>query len=217
MTNDFRWDHCKDGISLLFNKVQNGKDISSHLSLKVNSKGFINPKENNYDSWNDKDLLLNVMGYHHFHLGTNIENNGFITRSDEVLFARVSHNLFKAIAIFNHSVFESNNNQLSDERNRLWEIFDKDILEGHPPGSVVMPPPITFSGHPMQIVAQAQNYSFILNEYDPKLDEKEFIESLFINKIVPKKPKFEWMINASGIGVYEKKTETFFILKNGIN
>ncbi len=219
VTKDPRWERCKEGIKYLLNKVEKGENLTPHLSLKIHSKGFSLPYPNKHDRWEDKDFLLNAMGFHHFHLGTNIEEGGFITRTDEVLFAQVTHDLFKAVAIINHSVFESDDGQLTPERSRLWSIFDKYTTQGHEPGTVVLSTVITFSGHPIHIMSLTQSYSYIVTQIDPKLDDPEFVNSMFKDSSIaaPNKPKIEWMINASGLGIYERKTETFFILKTGFN
>jgi hypothetical protein len=66
----------------------------------------------------DKDMLLNVMGYHHFHLDAAPHNK---KRSDDVLFAHVTPDTFTLLGIFDHTVFCYT--RITTERMRLWEIF----------------------------------------------------------------------------------------------
>jgi hypothetical protein len=69
------------------------------------------------DRWADKDMLLNVMGYHHFHFDAAPHNR---VRSDDVLFAHVTRETFTVIGIFDHAVFEVDPAKpMMAERNRL--------------------------------------------------------------------------------------------------
>jgi hypothetical protein len=54
--------------------------------------------------WSDKDFLLNVMGYHHFHLGTAVQRRGYVDRTDDLIFAEVRRDTFTVIAIFGMKV-----------------------------------------------------------------------------------------------------------------
>lgn len=86
-----------------------GTNLNSRLSLKVLRNGFtLNSSGNasSEDRWKDKDFLLVNMGYHHFHLSPIIEAAGHAKRADDVLFAHVTRDEFKAIGFFDHSVFK---------------------------------------------------------------------------------------------------------------
>ena len=108
-TNDPRWCALRTEIDAFLFKVRNGEDLTPHLSLQAHKQGFT-PAAGltgpNVDKWADKDFLLNVMGFHHFHLGTSIEAAGHVMRTDDVLFAEVTRDTFNVVAIFNHSVFD---------------------------------------------------------------------------------------------------------------
>ena len=219
VTSDERWKKCKDGINHLLTKVRKGEDLIPHLSTKIASKGFVYQENHDYNRWNDKDFILNVMGFHHFHLGTKLNDNGFVDRSDEVLFAQVSRDTFRAIAIFNHSVFEDDNGEgISEEKSRLWAIYDKTTFGGLPPGSVAVGNLITCSGHSLHIIGLMQQYIHILNEIDPKLDDRNYVRSLFANaELALGKKNVKWMINVDGIGLYNNETNSFLILWEGLN
>ncbi len=48
-----------------------GGDLTPHLSLQPHTRGFTpaaSAQGPNVNRWADKDMLLNVMGYHHLHL-----------------------------------------------------------------------------------------------------------------------------------------------------
>ena len=150
VTADPRGRLLKEQVKAFLDKVRAGENLTPYLSIQPHSKGY-SPETSKtgpaVDRWADKDFLLNVMGFHHFHLGEKFESAGHIERTDDVLFARVgAHEDFTAIGIFNHSVFEPTGDEMSDERKQLWEIFDEHAGRGVPLGSVVIPSPIATSG-----------------------------------------------------------------------
>lgn len=221
VTKDKRWPISKPGIEALFEKVRNGEELTPHLSLRAHSKGYVSSKTKNTpnaDRWEDKDFLLNVMGYHHFHLGLNLEPGGFVTRTDNVLFAKVTRELFTAIAIFDHSVFEPPEGEISSERSRLWELFDDYALSGVPDGTVVIPSLIATSGHPLHLVGMAQDYAWVISQTDPMLDQYEFLKEFYSDAglNVPKKPKLEWWINFTDLGLFDKALDVYFVLQRGV-
>jgi hypothetical protein len=73
----------------LKNKIQEGQDLTPHLSRKVNNAG-------------DNDSMLNEWGIFHFHLGESLELDGFIERSGPLVFGYVTNSDFYAVNIFNH-------------------------------------------------------------------------------------------------------------------
>ncbi len=79
----------KSGIKLIRRKVENGQDLTPHLSTKVKFLDY-------------NDALLNDWGIYHFHLGDSLEKNGFIKRTGPVLFARVTDEYFYMLDIFEH-------------------------------------------------------------------------------------------------------------------
>lgn len=222
VTADLRWKLLRGQVKAFLDKVQAGEDLTPYLSIQPHSKGY-SPETSkagpDVDRWADKDFLLNVMGFHHFHLGGKVEAAGHVERTDDVLFARVSREDFTAIGIFNHSVFEPTGDEMSVERKRLWEIFDEHTGRGVPPGSFVIPSPIATSGHPIHVVSTAQEYSRIIRDLDPKLDDPSFVNELYggIEASVPTKMKLEWALNFSDLGIHETRTNHLFVLRRGFN
>jgi len=163
------------------------------------------------------------MGYHHFHLGENIEPQGFATRTNDLLFAKVTREQFDVIAIFDHSVFDlerSANDEMRPERQRLWEVFHEHSSQGMPPGSAyIIPSMITTSGHSIHLVRLADEYSRIVRELDPKLDEKVFLAELYASakQTVPKNPNLSWHLHVLDLGLLEGNTNTFFVFHYGQN
>jgi hypothetical protein len=105
------------------------------------------------------------------------------------------------------------------ERKRLWEIFDEHTGRGVPPGSFLIPSPIATSGHPIHVVSTAQEYSRIIRDLDPKLDDPSFVSELYggIKASVPAKMKLEWALNFSDLGIHETRTNHLFVLRRGFN
>ncbi len=219
---DPRWSTLQPKIESFLRKVELGKDLTPHLSLQAHSRGYTPmaaAKGRDADRWADKDFLLNVMGYHHFHLGTTIEPRGHVARTDDVLFARVSKEEFNVVGIFTHAVFESAGKGMTGERKRLWHIFDEHVTRGATPGSVVIAPIIAMSGHPLQLVSRAQDYSRVIHEVNPKLDDANFTADLYRDSgwEVPKRPKFEWELNCTDLMVVERSRCHYFVMRRGFN
>jgi hypothetical protein len=80
------------GLEVLLGKVERGDNLGPHLSRKV-----LDPAED--------DVLLNDWGVHHFHLGTSIENDGFVERTGPLAFAMVQPDDFYLIDVFPHGAW----------------------------------------------------------------------------------------------------------------
>ncbi len=222
VTADPRWKLLRDQVTVILDKVRSGENLIPYLSTQPHSKGY-SPETSKMgpgvDRWADKDFLLNVMGFHHFHLGAKVEAAGHVERTDDVLFARVSCEKFTAIGIFNHSVFGPTGDEMSAERKRLWKIFDEHTGRGVPPGSVVIASSIASSGHPDHVVRTAQEYSRIIHYLDPKLDDPSLVSELYTAGKVrePERVKLEWALNFSELGIREKSSDHLFVLRPGFN
>jgi len=221
VTGDRRWPALKNSINSLLCKVREGEDLTPYLSLKAHTKGYT-PSERivsgEADGWDDKDFLLNTMGFHHFHLGERV-TNGISDRTNEVVFARCSREEFHIIAIFDHSVFDfvrDTGEAMNEERSRLWRIYTEFNESGMPPGTVYVSNPITCSGHPLHIHDITREYTHVINELDHKLDQREFEEEIYTETsfVKPKNNKLKWFINGLDLGILDKSNQ-FFILRHG--
>ncbi|GLQ32747.1 hypothetical protein [Litoribrevibacter albus] len=222
VTKDSRWKLVKERINILLAKVRAGEDLTPYLSLKAHTKGYT-PSDRilsgEADCWDDKDFLLNTMGFHHFHLGKSINAKGISERTNEVIFARVSRDEFHVAAIFDHSVFDSDKDEherMNEERTRLWKIYDDFSTQGLPPGTVYMSNLITTSGHPLHIHDITREYTHVLNELDHKINNREFENSVYeeTKLIKPRKNKLVWHINDLDLGLLDKANQ-FFIIRYG--
>lgn len=223
LTTDARWKNLASDTKALLEKARQGENLNAHLSLRAHRDGYTpatsiaSPKT---DKWEDKDFLLNVMGYHHLHLSHVIDPKGHSVRTDVVLFAQITRTEFKAIAFFDHSVFEQISNPttpMTQERSRLWNIYDKRNSLGREPGKVYISNPIATSGHSLRQTQLAGNYSELIYSIDEKLDDlvtrSEFFNVLPYETI--KAMKLNWHIKFLDLGLIDKITSNFYILKHG--
>ena len=221
-TSDKRWKILRYSINDLIEKVRCGEDVSPYLSKRAHAYGYTpvqRIKDGEAGSWEDKDQLLNTKGFHHFHLNMNVQNTGLSERTDDVLFAYVARKNFHAIGIFNHSVFEiaDLNGNMNAERTRMWELHEKHTNQGMEPGTVYVNNPIMTSGHPLYVVEMGDSYARIVRGYDKKLDDREFVNSLYDQGKLPypNKFNFEWQINGLDLCIFDKKTDVLFNIYQG--
>jgi hypothetical protein len=222
-TSDSRWPALEKDIEAFLEKVKRGDDLTPHLSLEPHTKGYTpaaSAQGPGVDRWADKDMVLNVMGYHHFHPSMTIEPSGFAKRANEALFAYVTREDFTLIAIFDHSVFINEPGKpLNPARERLWRVFDEWRTRGLPPGSLVISPPIATSGHPAQLVRLAQSYARLVADVDPKIDDSAYIASVTVGipLTLPAKPKWKWQLHYLDLGLLEKTSRCFLVWMKGPN
>jgi len=223
--NDDRWNLLDKKIESFLDKVRKGEDLNPFLSLQASKRGFSLSADNpssTEDSWDDKDFILNVMGYHHFHLGEVKTGMIYAERTNDVLFARVTRDTFTVLAILNHSVFESPDNPsepLTRDREFLWSIFDERSMRGTLPGSIIVPSMIATSGHSLNTVRATLEYVRVIKEIDPKLDDIEFVRSLYegsgIKEINSK--KLVWHFRHLDLGIFDPVSGFLWIFRYGPN
>jgi hypothetical protein len=203
-TSDTRWRSLSSDIQVLLDKVRKGDDLTPHLSRQPHTRGFTPAASGtgpNVSRWADKDMLLNVMGYHHFHFDAAPHSQ---MRSNEVLFAHVTRDTFTVFGIFDHTVFETTPsvrrgwfqcvrailsrigigrrgaaNSMTAERNRLWKIFEERATRDAPAGAVVVPSVIATSGHAVYFAKLSMDYARVIAEIDPKLNDPSYVRSLY--------------------------------------
>jgi hypothetical protein len=210
-TNDPRWQSLSSDIQALLSKVQLGHDLTAHLSLE--HRHGITPAASatgpDVNRWADKDMLLNVMGYHHFHFDAVPHNR---MRSDDVLFAHVTRDTFTVIGIFDHTVFKVSDpaKPMTAERSRLWELFEERATRGAP-GEIVVLSMNPQSGHRIDCVNFAKKYARAIRETDPKLNDPVFVRRLYqqAGLSVPAKPKLRWHLQYLDLGVLDKENRGF--------
>ena len=83
---------CEPGLVNLLKKFEMGEDITPHLSKKI--------KEIEYD-----DPLLNDWSIHHFHLGALSSGSEFVSRTEPLLFARITSDSIYCINVYSHGAW----------------------------------------------------------------------------------------------------------------
>lgn len=213
---DPRWSAHAAAIKAFLSKVDRGDDLTLHLSIEPHTRGYAPaaraPGATPEDRWSDKDFLLNVMGFHHFHLGTTTQKRGHVDRTDDLIFAEVRRDTFKVIAIFDHDVFDKG----SAERMRLWALHESIITRGIAPGTAMVSAMIATSGHAIHVVRYAQDCARIIREIEPKLDDPEYVKSLYSPpEEAPAKSKLSWRFRHLDLAVYDAAKPVLMILKKG--
>lgn len=217
---DPKWPAMSVAIDAFLAKVRQGKDLTPHLSIMPHTRGYTPgaraPGASADDRWSDKDFLLNTMGYHHFHLDAAEKKGGHRKGSDELIFAEVTRDTFRLVAIFGHNVFKL----ASTERNRLTDLHHEIASRGAPPGAVVIGSTMLMtSGHTLHSVRYADRCAQLLKEMDPQMDDSGHVKSWFAVGGVeaPKNPKFEWIFMHLDLGFVEKTTQSAFWVQQGWN
>lgn len=210
-----------NGSKKFIDAVERGDDLTLYLSDKATKRGYTPPRSKlsrDFERWNDKDFLLNTLGFHHFHIGDSKTKSGLINRTNQVIFAKVNRTEFHVIGVFDHSVFNNCGLSLTLEQKRLWETIDEyENLNK-------MPSPFTLggynglgiatSGHPIAVVMHSNHLARIVRDIGPKLDNTEFVTSLGFNA---QKAELEWCFSHSDFGLLDKASKTFRLLQYGLD
>ncbi|EHD2282524.1 hypothetical protein AB6919_003525 [Vibrio cholerae] len=218
LTSDKRYRQYKNEIYSLLNIVREGKELTPFLSARAVKKGYT-PSDRvtsgEVDSWADKDQILNTKGFHHFHLSMDIQKSGFSVRTDVVLFALVTRDSFHAVALFDHSVF--NSEKITLEQERMWNLHSRFKSIGMEPGAVYFSNPIMLSGHPLYLVRLSQQYMRFIHMYDPQLNDRSLVNELYGQGKLqpPNKYKLEWCFEALDLIIKDTKNEVNFVIFKG--
>ena len=82
-------DECKAGLENVTAKIRKGEDLTSHLSKRITDLDY-------------NDALLNDWGIHHLHLGIDVDDSGFVTRTGPLLFAHFDSENAYMINVMEH-------------------------------------------------------------------------------------------------------------------
>ena len=225
LDSDPRSKTLKPNIDAFTKTVEVGADLRPYLSKRVNREGYVmdaDPERTNTATWEDKDFLLNVMGFHHFHLGIRQQASGLMDRTDEVIFAHVSRDTFKVLGLFDHTVFDwTVDDEMAPEREKLWSIHD--VYQAAPAGPRGISMGglgglgITMDGTPTIVTMVAMNQIRLIREIDPRLDEPQYVEEKFAEFPVTGKIKPAWHYSHLDFGLLNEATGHFKCLMPGPN
>ena len=219
-SNDPRWQSARAEFEPFLGAVVRGDLLTPHLSQQPHTRGYTPASSApgpGVDRWADKDMVLNVMGYHHFHSDAAPHDH---LRSDDVLFARVTRDTFTVIGVFNHAAFEATepDASMTDERTRLWQVFDEHSMRGVPASTVAVQSMITTSGHQLYLTKMSADYARIVTHQDHQLDDSAYVRGLYEGAgfPVPAKPKVRWHLHFLDLCLLDENAN-FFLLRNGPN
>lgn len=206
----------RSNVQKLLRVVDAGEDLNPYLSLKAHRHGFVLNGPPDSSSWEHKDFLLNVMGLHHFHLGTSRERRGHVTRTNDVLFAFVGRDTFEILGLFDHTVFESGEGMRTAERERIWSKYEQFQRKQLPGGGIYVGGygglGITMAGTPTVVITEAIKHIEIIMRIDPCIDSPQFLKKLWNGVEVPSKPKLRWHYQHLTLGLLDRTSGTFFAL-----
>ena len=225
LKTDDRYAVAGQNIAAFIRAVETGADLNPYLSRKAHRHGYVMAVDKEISDTAtsiDKDFLLNVMGYHHFHLGLQKQATGLMARTDEVLMASVTRDTFRILGLFAHSVFNwSVDDAMVPERERLWSIHDECRSEETPPGGIMLDGygglGITTAGTPTAIAINAMRQMTMIRRIDPRLDDSEYVKALFAEHTVPTKLALEWHYNHLDFGLLNAPSGHFIVLMRGPN
>lgn len=225
LAGDMRATDLAPNIEAFLKIVEDGGDLTPYLSIEPRTRGYTPAAEGrgpNKDNWADKDLLLNVMGLHHFHLGLSKETAGHAARTNELLFASVTRDTFEIIGLFDHSAFEhEDDGTMTAERRKLWSVYEHRQISQSMPGQLSIGGyggfGLSLSSHPVAIVRAAQEYVRVLREVDPQLEDPNYVRSLYPEGFAPAKPKLKWCCRHLDLGVVDEDASFFGVMRYGPN
>ena len=225
LERDHRADALRENIEVFAKAVEAGMSLGPYLSHKAHRQAYVmasDPELTDTTTWEDKDFVLNALGLHHFHLGLQRQSSGFMERTNEVLVAFVTRDTFESLGLFDHSAFDwSVDQEMTLERKRLWSIRDEYRTMGEQPGAIYLDGyggvGITTAGTPTMISVKAMRHAGLIRDIDPKLDDFEYVKTLFAGHTVPKKLNLEWHYNDMDFGLLNRPSRHFIVLMRGPN
>ena len=151
-----------------------------------------------------------------------MQSSELMERTGEVLFACVTRDTLEILGLFDHSVFDwSVDESMTPERERLWAIRDEFLARRAQPGAIVLDGygglGITTAGTPTMITMTANRQADWIREIDPKLDDVEYVKTLFAGHAVPANLSLEWHYNDMDFGLLNEPSGPFIVLMRGPN
>lgn len=214
---DARWSAWEPQLEKLLVKVRAGDDLTPSLSLAPKTEGFT-PKSSKQgatseERWSDRDQVLNVMGYHHFHLGDVNPPLAHADRTNELAFCHVTRTTFEVVAIFDHDVF----NMGTAERMRLLTLHNDRMARAAPPGSFILMSGITTAGTTIDGTFAAIGLVKQMNAIDRLLDDATKRHEILDQFPTPvRRPtKLSWHASHLDFGLFDKDSTSLLVIHRG--
>ena len=211
-----RYLRMRSNVSAFLAAVEAGHDLNPYLSLRAHRHGFVLDGSQHSTDWEHKDFLLNVMGLHHFHLGAQLETRGHIARTNTVLFAFVDRDVLEILGLFEHAVFENDDDAFPRERRRIWSAYERFQRRRTPVGGFYLGGyggmGITLAGTPTVVTLRAIDDIKLIEQLDPQLDSPDFLAKLWGAGQVPTRHRIRWHYHHLTLGLLDTVSKTFFPL-----
>lgn len=207
---------AKPRLRALLQKVEQGEDLTSHLSYLVDTKGVILPGASPTEKGKDIDGVLTRYGMHHFHVGETTPQNPKV-RSGLLVFAEVIDSEFRIVAIADHHAFKAG----TVEQQTLSRICMSYCARDVPKDSGFMLNPVMSSGHSAIVMIFGLRCQAEIERLDPLLEDASFIDKLYGEQPIlregqsverPARPSLGWHFNDLEFGILDRKTMVFFNL-----
>ena len=230
----------KEAIEEIIDDIEQGRDLRKYLSRGIGIPAQVPLQKNKFNRRRDLDLLLTSWHIHHLHLGSSVEADGFVSRTQDLLFGVFRQNDAYLVDVVGHGGWYQDNllrilmNELPDAK----VVFELRGVVGlsHEPDEGDIKTLRNAGVHlahmidgkaimPAGLVSGAGTSESATSETDALLEsleafEKEWsqhperIRSLFIDAgfPLPEIPIFEFIITEMGPGIYEQKAKAFYPL-----
>lgn len=193
----------KEGYELLLKKMRYGEKFSAHLSRTTKQT------ENH-------DFMLYEWGIYHFHLGTIKDNDGYIQRTQKLLYAYIDNNHIYFLGIFDHGKWNDQDlieiiHEYYPWSIKGWKIDGrpemaysdedrKNMRKAHVNTFVTMADGTTYMGPGMGITA-AGTSSRVRMWANDKHHESVYLEKELFAKM-PNAEDFEWRMERNGNDIF---------------
>ena len=210
-----RYLRVRSNVAAFLAAAEAGRDLNPYLSLRAHRHGFVLDGSQDSTAWEHQDFLLNVMGLHHFHLGTQLEPKGHMARTNTVLFAFVDPDALEILGLFDHAIFEDDDGAFPRERRRIWSAYENFQRRRTPPGGFYIGGyglGITTAGTPTVVTQRAIDDIELIEQFDSQLDSAHFLAKLWGASQVPARHRIRWHYQHLTLGVLDTVSNTFFPL-----
>ncbi|MFS4436807.1 hypothetical protein ACMA5I_01200 [Paracoccaceae bacterium GXU_MW_L88] len=232
-------ERARDIISVV-RDIELGNDLTKYLSRGVRH-GYVDVSRKKTHQRRDLDLMLNDWGVHHLHISTVVQDDGFVERSDDIIFAIFRRDHVFLIDIMTHKDWAKEHIMRVIVRN--WpemdfvrklkgvvglsrSISDEERLalrkvQANTPTEIdgkvyAASEGMVTSGHSLRQSLRAhdmiESYQDFAKQYAYAPDE--IIDNVRKHGVVwPNAPIFRAELGPNAFGVVETKTQTFFNLE----
>lgn len=206
-------------VSAIEREIIEGADIKARLSSKLTSDGYIARKRADIgrpSKWSGKDFALNAFGAHHLHVGTR-DIKGDVKRTGPLLYVRFFRDCAVFLMVGDHKSFDDGS--LAESVGR-WQaqsgyeikgivtegVDSSDFVEqtriarrglsslAKVGEKLVLGSSVTTSGHSTAASVFSGRMIRALQEIDPQLDDRSYVEKVFhqVADRLPEKTELVW-------------------------